>query len=85
MINPIHILQGWFASLIWASSATIRLSIERLKECKKCENTTQSSLLKIVKGSFEEINCLRCNSCGCPIVEKSMVKDEKCPLNKWKQ
>lgn len=26
-----------------------------------------------------------CNECGCAIWAKSMIRDAKCPLNKWEK
>lgn len=85
MINIIHIVKGWFASKIYASKTAGELSMERLKRCEFCRYAKPSKVLKFINGDALEINTMKCSGCGCPVVEKSMVKDEKCPLKKWKQ
>ena len=85
MINPFHIIKGWFYSLIFASATKKKLSKERLKECESCEEAVKSDMLTLVNGSFENVNCLRCTICGCPVLQKSLVKNEKCPKGKWKK
>lgn len=63
--------------------AAKRRSRERLKECAKCDDAIDSSVLKFINGEAEQIKCKACRFCGCPVVEKSLVKNEKCHLNKW--
>ena len=84
MINPIHIIKGWFASKIFAPDSVEEISKQRLLECEKCPFTKQSKILKFINGDAKEIDTLVCTGCGCPVVEKSLVKNEKCPKNKWK-
>lgn len=85
--NIKNILTGWWHSLVWASLTTRLRSKERLKECEACENAVESQTLKVIRDMFEEVSEKKCSKpigCGCPIYEKSLVKDETCPLNKWK-
>ena len=88
MINPIHILKGWFASKIFASDTAIDFSKQRLLECENCSFTKSSKILKFINGEANEIDTLVCTGCSknlhCPVVEKSLVKNETCPQKKWK-
>lgn len=88
MINPFHIIKGWFASKIFTSKSIEQISKERIKECEKCEFTKQSKILKFINGDAKEIDTLVCTGCSknfhCPVVEKSLVKNEECPKGKWK-
>jgi len=88
MIKIIHILKGWFASKIYADKDTESISKIRLLECENCEFTKQSKVLKFINGDAKEIETLVCTGCSknfhCPVVEKSLVKNEKCPKGKWK-
>jgi hypothetical protein len=88
MINPIHIIKGWFASKIFASDTAIDFSNQRLLLCEKCPFTKQSKILKFINGEAKEIDTLVCTGCSknfhCPVVEKSLVKNETCPKKYWK-
>lgn len=84
MKKIIHILKGWFASKVYANKNTESISKIRLLECENCEFTKQSKVLKFINGDAKEIETLKCKGCGCPVVEKSLVKNEKCPKGKWK-
>jgi hypothetical protein len=85
MINPIHILKGWFASKVHASETVEEISKRRLLECEKCVYAKPKKWLKFINGEANEIETLACDKCGCPVVEKSLVMDEVCPLKKWKE
>lgn len=83
MINPIHVIKGWFFSLIYEPISIKMMSVERLKKCHACTYAVESSTLKIINGIVKRENCKKCKFCGCPIIEKSKVKKETCELNKW--
>lgn len=92
MINVKHIAQGWGKSLGWLQTTPEEslLSIERLNICatsgengSACEHAKPSSLLKLLRGEAKQMDIIYCDKCGCPATEKSLVTDEKCPLNKW--
>lgn len=89
MLNLRNIFTGWFRSYVWAGKSIKELSKERLKVCEACDNAIESSTLKILRGTdvehVLEKKCSRPIGCGCPVVEKSLVKSETCPLKKWKQ
>ncbi len=88
MINPFHIIKGWFASKIYADKIAFVRSKLRLLDCEKCEFAKPKKWLKFINGEAEEVKYLACTGCSknihCPVVEKSLVKNEKCPKGKWK-
>lgn len=81
--NPIHIIKGWWKSTVHADKASLEMSRERLAICAKCPHCVDSKFLHFIKGKVKEVNQKICDLCGCPIVEKSLVKEEHCPINKW--
>lgn len=85
MINISHIFRGWFASKIHKTVSAAELSSERLSECEICPFTYSSKILIFINRDAKEIETLACRGCGCPVVEKSLVKEEKCPKDKWKR
>lgn len=84
-LNLIHIAEGWGKSLGWleVSPENQQLSVERMKICALCPHAKESSFLKMFKGAAENMDAIFCKKCGCPVNEKSLVTDEKCPLKKW--
>ena len=85
MANPIHILKGWFHSQIYAPQKIKKISEERLAICRTCPYAVEKTFLKFVRGKATEETTKACKFCGCPIQEKSLVKEEKCPMNLWKK
>ena len=85
MMNPFHILQGWFYSLIWTPKNVEKLSKERLMVCKTCPFAVEKSFLKFREDSAFEEKTKACKFCGCPVQEKSLVPKEKCELKLWKK
>lgn len=87
MINPFNIFKGWFASKIYASEKAQILSKKRLLKCDSCKYAKQTKILKFINGGASEINTLICTGCSkhlhCPVVEKSLVKNETCPKKLW--
>lgn len=88
-----HIAEGWGKSigLFNVGDETKKMSLRRLNICATsgpnggiCELGKQSNILKLVNGTAHEIDAVYCSGCGCPVNQKSLVKDEKCPKNKWK-
>ena len=80
-----NILKGWAKALriIKTSSDEKNLSSERLAACGKCEHASKSKVLAIINGHATYEHQLQCTKCGCPCLEKSLVKEETCPLGKW--
>ena len=85
MRKLIHILKGWFAFKIHSSKKVECISKLRLLECEKCQFAKPKKWLKFINGEANETESLACDKCGCPVVQKSLVKEEICPIGKWKQ
>lgn len=85
MINLLHIAEGWGKSLgiFEVSEACAALSQERMKVCAECPAATTDSILKFLRGSAHQLAAIKCGECGCPVNEKTLVKNEKCPLGNW--
>ena len=85
MLNLAHIAEGWGKSLglLAVSDECKNLSIERIAICAKCPFASESSMLKLMHGSATRESVIKCDDCGCPIEQKTLVTDEKCPQNKW--
>lgn len=84
-MNILHVLKGWFRSQVYSTNKQRKLSEERLEVCKSCPFAVEKTFLKILPNRAVEEKKKACTFCGCPIVEKSLVKEEKCPLNLWKR
>jgi hypothetical protein len=39
--------------------------------------------LKLVNGTATHEDDKYCDLCTCPLTEKTIVADEKCPINNW--
>lgn len=92
MVNLLHIAEGWGKSLGWldVSPENHQLSIDRMKICATsgpnggpCEFAKESSFLKLLKGEARQMDAIRCTECGCPVNEKTLVTNEKCPIGSW--
>jgi len=84
-MNPGHIIKGWLKALgfITVSNAEAKLSILRMQICGRCEWAKESSVLEVVNNDVQYENRLVCGKCHCPCLQKSLVVDEKCPINEW--
>lgn len=80
-----NIVDGWLrAKKVKKSSKAVRdMSTNRLMICDKCPMSKHSYLLEIVNGKAKEVYTRICEGCKCPLLQKSLVKSEKCPLDKW--
>jgi hypothetical protein len=85
MVNLKHILIGWGKSLklLEVTPEEEVMSVARLQVCAVCPFATESSFLKLIKGDGVDMEAIACSKCGCPVNEKSLVKEETCPENKW--
>jgi hypothetical protein len=81
----IHIWKGWGKrfGIISTSTAEEKLSELRLEICKRCDHAKTSSFLELVNGGEERKMGLFCTECKCACLEKSLVVDEQCPIDKW--
>lgn len=84
-MNFLHIAEGWYKSKIHTDKDSVALSKERLKICVECPDAVEKEFLKLINGEAIEEKTKACKLCGCPIVEKSLVTNEKCKLGKWKR
>lgn len=80
-----NILRGWgkYLGVIPKSRAEEKLSELRLNQCKVCEFSNTSKVLEILNGHANYINTIYCAKCTCPVIQKSLVIEEKCPERKW--
>lgn len=87
MANAAHIMEGWSKrlGLRKITPEEHRMAEERLKECLQCPLAKESKMLVLLNGSANREQILKCSGCGCPIYEKAIVPDEKCPQGKWKK
>lgn len=86
MIRKIrHIVIGWGKRLgfLPTSKAEVELAALRMKQCGKCAYSKESKVLRILNGRAEYEHQLGCMKCGCPCYEKTIVVDERCPIDKW--
>lgn len=84
-MNLKNIVTGWGKSLglMEVTPEEQARSIERLEQCAGCPAAERSSFLAFLKGEARDIDAIYCTKCGCPVNEKSLVKEETCPLGKW--
>lgn len=84
-MNLIHIAQGWAKALgvLEVSEEEKAVSVQRMKTCADCPKAKSTKVLEIVNGKGEYLNTIYCTECFCPVHQKSLVTNEKCPLGKW--
>lgn len=84
-IKPAHIIQGWAKSLglMEKTPADKKRSLDRLVVCGECPFAKQDKILLFLRGKGHDILAFRCDRCGCPVNEKSLVAAEQCPEGKW--
>jgi hypothetical protein len=80
-----HIIIGWGKKLRWlpTSEAELALGKLRIKQCKDCPFGKESRALKLINGHAHYQADVYCSKCGCPVLQKTLVVDEKCPIGKW--
>lgn len=88
MADLAHIAEGWAKSLhlIKTSDENKALALERVRICVQCPYSQEMWLKKFVDGFLkrDELGSgIGCSICGCPVNEKALVVDEKCPKNLW--
>lgn len=85
MIKIKSILTGWARKLGLLSIPVDlkELSQMRLRICEQCSWAKSKKLLEILNGNTNLVNTLICTKCTCPCLEKSLVRKESCPINKW--
>ena len=85
MRKLMHILKGWGKStgILSTTPAEEKLSSLRMAICVHCLFSNPSKVLVILKGNATYEKSLQCTKCTCPCLEKSLVIDETCPIQKW--
>lgn len=83
-----NIFTGWakHLDLIEVSKEEKVIAKARLEECVNCEFAKEQWLSKFVDGKLKKDikgSGIGCSICGCPVNQKALVMDEKCPKNKW--
>ena len=86
MNKIINIFQAWLKTfgIIKTTRDERRMQVERLEICKGCEFAKKSKTLEAIRGEVTEVNILFCEHCKCSLQEKTLIKNEKCPIEKWK-
>ena len=80
------IAEGWGKSLglVEVSEENKALAIIRVSVCVKCPHAKEMWLKKFIDGFLrnDELGSgIGCEICGCPVNEKALVIEEKCPDN----
>jgi hypothetical protein len=85
MNKAARVITGWARRLkiISTSEPLKKLSDLRLRICGNCSLAKESKVLRILNGNADYEHQLQCTKCKCPCLEKSLVTDEKCPVDKW--
>lgn len=80
-----NIFLGWFKKweLLKMCEAEKKLSALRLKICDRCDRSKDNKILELINESAITVHRKYCTVCKCPCLQKSVVVDEKCPLDKW--
>lgn len=85
MKKIIHILSGWGKALgiIRISTAEQKLSEMRMKICTGCDKAKPKRVFHFINDEAVAGYDLFCTKCKCPCVEKTLVVDEQCPIDRW--
>lgn len=83
-----NIAEGWGKSLgvLKVSEENKKLALDRVNICVECPYSEEMWLKKFFDGVLkrDELGSgIGCTKCGCPINEKALVIEEKCPISKW--
>lgn len=87
-MNLKHIYEGWSKSLGIAdvNEENKELARKRVSICVKCPHAKEmwlKSFIDEVLKRDELASGIGCGKCGCPVNEKALVIEEKCPDNRW--
>lgn len=65
----INIIEGWSKKVLidFGFSTPPEFAIERMNVCNSCDKNVKQV----------------CQLCGCYLQAKTLVKEEKCDINKW--
>ena len=78
-------MQAWAktSGILEITEEERQMSNERLATCAVCPFVAESTMLKIIRSEVHNLDVIKCTRCGCPINEKTIIKNEKCPEGKW--
>lgn len=87
-MNLKHVYEGWTKALglVEVSEENKTLAKKRVAICIECPHAKEQWLKKFIDGALQrdEVGSgIGCGICGCPINEKALVENEKCPDNRW--
>jgi hypothetical protein len=87
-VNLKNIYEGWSKSLGLAevSEENKELAKKRMSICVECKHAKEMWLKKFIDGALKNDvvgSGIGCGVCGCPVNEKALVIDEKCPEDRW--
>ena len=87
-LNLKNIYEGWTKSLglVEVSQENKELAKTRVAICVDCPHAKEMWLKKFIDGFLkndEQGSGIGCGVCGCPINEKALVINEKCPKGNW--
>lgn len=83
-----NIFEGWSKSLglVEVSEENKELARKRVEICIECPHAKEQWLKKFIDGILQndvQGSGIGCGKCGCPVNEKALVVDEKCPDGRW--
>lgn len=77
-MDVLHGIYGLAQASLGLRAASNETILQRQKICNMCNKLTESKSKKFKKYLH------RCSVCGCFLYAKITLKNEKCPLDKWK-
>lgn len=92
MKNLGHIYEGWTKALglVEVSEENKKLALKRVRACVDCPHAKEQWLKKIIDGVLknDELGSgIVCTLCTCPVQQKALVIEERCPdpeVDRWK-
>jgi hypothetical protein len=87
-MNLKHIYEGWTKALglVEVSEKNKELAKKRVEICIECPHAKEQWLKKFIDGMLQNDvkgSGIGCGKCGCPVNEKALVIEEKCPIGRW--
>lgn len=80
-----NIYTGWGKrlGLLKSTEHETEIAALRMGECMNCNHGKASEFLVFINGESTREKVLKCELCGCPCWEKTIVMNESCPIGKW--
>lgn len=85
MISVKNVIKGWARAFGFMKTpeSDDQLSRRRLQICSQCKYAKTKKILEILNGTANQVDAMVCTKCHCPCLEKSLVREEHCPVNRW--